>query len=310
MPRAFDYVRSDSDHIFIVGSDQEIDGYLYGQVVYEPDENGSRELRGVNYSKADRSSTNLSLEYTRTNNIFQDGFIINKDSISDIRTPDGQLDRILEDGLDDWEVEAYDVLDDLFGGEVYLIGSQIWGLSTEDSDVDILLCSNDRSDFEDIFSDFVEETGYELLGEQALREKSGKYADRFGISEESAFHHLSTPNRRVMSMDNGEKLSLIASQELGMHSDFDFPDSVDDEGSEVKDSGIVTDASSGHMRPRVYELDLERLGNVTLVSDRWIDAGSFSEGDRVSVGGDYFPGIDTVFLSRDEAYFELSEIIN
>lgn len=307
MINAFDYFRTESDDVFIAGADKLVDGHIYGVHVYEPDEDGCRSCGGQSFSKADRSSSSLGLDFTSSNNLFQDGFMIDNEVIEEIRSPEDERDNILNNDLENWEKEAYETLSEVFGGDVYLVGSQIWGLSTENSDIDFLLCSNNENDFEGVFNDFADESGYEMLDKQSIRGKAEKYSDRYNIPVDAAEHHLCSPNRRVKSNENNQKLSLITAQLPGTHTDYAFPDNVGDKGQTVEDEGIVVDASDGHKRPRVYELSLNDIGDVDIVSDRWIDAGSFSEGDEIVLKGDYFSEPNTVYLSSENSYFESND---
>ncbi len=292
----FDYFRADDGIIFIGRSDSHPDDYFLGLPVYTPNQNGERSLNGLNYSKTSRNGESSS-NGLYSSHLSDIAVNVPEKNVVEVRKPSRRTEQMLEE-VDDEVENLYREVDDLVDGSIGVIGSHIYGLNTEESDVDIIVQGEDPEYLRTAFDNISTHPELEPLGEDVLESKSEKYADRFEITEDEALHHITNPERRYNHSKIDSKISFIPVHEPGENSDYPMPEKS--ESSRLLETeGVVTEDELSFASPRIFSVDTE-IGNIDVLTTRWIYAGSYQEGDRVRIEAELFEESEKAVLNKIE----------
>ncbi|MFB6116187.1 MAG: hypothetical protein ABEK10_01630 [Candidatus Nanosalina sp.] len=291
---AFDYFMVDEGTIFISKSDSHPKDYLIGLPVYTPDEDGGRSFNGTSYAKTGRDGLE-DFEWLEESHLSDTAANVPKDRVVEVRKPCEREDQILQ-RVDEDVRELYREVEQLVGGPLGVIGSHIYGLDTEESDVDIIVRGDSPEYLRNVFEDISSHPDLEPLDEEILESKSGKYSERFDISRAEALQHLKNPERRYNHTEIDSKISFIPVQEPGTNSEYAVPE-PGESSVPVEIEGEVTDDSLSFTSPRIWSLETD-LGVMDVLTDRWIYAGSYETGDQVRVDAELFEDSDQLVLNE------------
>lgn len=289
----FDYFLTDEGIFYISTSDSHLEDTILGRPVYIEDSSGDRTFNRQNYSKTPRDASEV--DGIETSHLSDTASNVARENLEELRRPFEREKKILEN-VDEKTTELYTRLNNAVEQDLGLIGSQLWGLNIAESDVDMVLRGESPEDIRNALNTVPSNTDLELMGDEVHQQKAEKYSDIYDIAKREAFNHVTTPRRRYKHPEIDSKISLIPVQEPGT-ADFNLP-SRDERTQCIQEEGVVYDDSLSFTSPRIYGVETESHGDVQVMTDRWIYAGSYEEGDEVEIEGTYFKDSNTIALNE------------
>lgn len=189
------------------------------------------------------------------------------------------------------------------GAEPALLGSQLLGMETDDSDIDIAVFSD-----EDVLDAIYEEMEGREEVEMATLEHhhtvSSTYTEqvRYGTREVSMECDISKEGQQLIF--DGTTVDLLQVHDE-VFTDYSLP-SWSDDWDRIEDVSVtVTDAGQGHYTPAVYEIEVDDEG-YDLVSFLPTFTNSLEKGDAVAVTGCLYKDRDTIYLVDEDDYVTAS----
>lgn len=299
---SFDYVRTDDGIIHIVRgiTDQTL---VHALPLYYPDSNGGRKYNGTNYSRYSRDSIPQPKrgEYNESK-LSHTAVSFPADKVVESKKPFASRNRVTNT-IRDWKVNIYRIIRDLcnsYNIPTSIIGSDLFGLETSASDLDLLLAVDSTSEFYEICSKITNNTNLIPLPDTFIWDLARKYASVYNMQVGEIRRIMEIPIRRLYNSKNKKRVTLIPTHKPAKDKQANESFDSNDLRSLRNISAEVVDNTKACCMPREYKVWSEEYGSIRLITYHYIYAATFDVADKIIISGDYIQSQHSLYVRHQD----------
>lgn len=297
-----DYVRLSDGNVFILHGDNYPFGQLRGVPVYRPRTGGDRTRDGTDYEKYERGARPQPYaHFYESDPVEPIAYRFPVETVEERISPVQGEDAV--ELLSGRKLEAYRIVEDAVeaeGGALALIGSHLLGMEQADSDLDLVVRSEENV-VEDVYERLRRHDDIDMELEEVTHEAGMTVVKRSHYSTKRIQKQYDVTKEVTALEYDGLSIDIISAQEHGSWTDFYLP-SRDDSARDTDGlEATVVDDSRAHYLPAAYAADTEN-GVMDLVSFLPVFTNVLSEGDEIEIFGNYYEAHDTIYLGDDRHF--------